>query len=385
MKITKIEMIYPQEGALIEGESSPCIWVRVHTDEGITGLGETYPLGEAERGAIRGRFASMLIGQNPLEIERLWQEMFRVTGFHGWAGAELRAISAIDIALWDIYGKATGQPIYQLLGGKSRDRVRTYNTCYDHLYDFNNVENNEAVKLAKELLDSGIQAMKVWPFDGVGYKNRGQFITKADMEIGLRPVQQIRDAVGDDIEIALEFHGLWNVPSAIKIAHALEPYNVMWLEEMIPQDNMKSYAIIADHVSQPLCISERLMTRYQFRELIELGIAQFIMPDICWCGGITEAGKIAVLADTYYLPIAPHNCGGPVLHAASIHLATHLTNLFILESVRRHYLVQYDNLVTGLVPVEEGHLTAPEGPGLGIDLKPQVLDAPGIEIETIGG
>ena len=386
MKITKVEMIYPQEGPLIiEGENVPCIWVRIHTDEGITGLGETYPLGEAECGVIRGRFASMLIGQNPLEIERLWQDMFRVIGFHGWAGAELRAISAIDIALWDIYGKAAGQPIYQLLGGKSRDRVRTYNTCYDHRYDFNNVENNEAGKLAKELLDSGIGAMKVWPFDGVGYKNRGQFITKADIEIGLRPIQQIRDAVGDDIEIALEFHGLWNVPSAIKIAHALEPYNVMWLEEMMPQDNMKAYATVADHVSQPLCISERLMTRYQFRELIELGIAQFIMPDICWCGGITEAHKIAVLADTYYLPIAPHNCGGPVLHAASIHLTLHLTNLFILESVRRHYLVQYDNLVTGSVPVEDGYLTAPETPGLGIDLKPELLNAPGIKIETIGG
>ena len=385
MKITKIEMIYAEVGALIEGEQVPCIWVRIHTDEGITGLGETYPLGEAERGVIRGRFASTLIGQNPLEIERLWQEMFNQIKWHGWAGAELRAISAIDIALWDICGKAAGQPIYQLLGGKSRDRVRTYNTCYDHRYDFNNVENNEAGKLAKELLDSGIQAMKVWPFDGVANKNRGQFITNADIEIGLKPVQQIREAVGDDIEIALEFHGLWNVPSAIKIAHALEPYNVMWLEEMLPQDNMKAYATVADHVVQPLCISERLMTRYQFRELIELGIAQFIMPDICWCGGITEAQKIAVLADTYYLPIAPHNCGGPVLHAASIHLTLHLTNLFILESVRRHYLVQYDNLVTGSVPVEEGHLTAPEGSGLGIDLRPELLNAPGIEIETIGG
>ena len=272
MRITKIEMIYPEEGARIEGEQVPCIWVRVHTDEGITGLGETYPLGEAECGVIRGRFASTLIGQNPLEIERLWQEMFNQIRWHGWAGAELRAISAIDIALWDIYGKAAGQPIYQLLGGKSRDRVRTYNTCYDHRYDFNNVENNEAGKLAKELLDSGIQAMKVWPFDGVGNKNRGQFITNADIEVGLKPVQQIRDAVGDNIEIALEFHGLWNVPSAIKIAHALEPYNVMWLEEMMPQDNMKAYATLAANVLQPLCISERLMTRYQFRELIELGI-----------------------------------------------------------------------------------------------------------------
>ncbi|MCZ6678745.1 MAG: mandelate racemase/muconate lactonizing enzyme family protein, partial [Candidatus Poribacteria bacterium] len=268
-------------------------------------------------------------------------------------------------------------------GGKSRDKVRTYNTCYDHVYDFNKVETNDAGKLAQELLDSGIKAMKVWPFDGVGGKNRGLFITKADLEVGLRPVQQIRDTVGDEIEIALEFHGLWNVPSAIKIANALEPYNVMWLEEMLPQDNMKSYAMLADHVSQPLCISERLMTRYQFRELMELGIAQFIMPDICWCGGITEVRKVAVLADTYHLPIAPHNCGGPVLHLASIHLATHLTNLFILESVRRHYLVHYVNFVTDPVPVKDGYLTPPNAPGLGIDIKPEILTDAGIQIETI--
>lgn len=383
MKITTIEMIHQKKGVTVHAGQIGWIWVRIHTDEGITGLGETYPLGDAERGVIRTALSPILMDQNPLEIERLWQEMFLRVSYHGWAGAELRAISAIDIALWDIYGKAMGQPIHQLLGGKFRDKVRTYNTCYDHRYDFNNVKAGEAGKLARELLDSGIGAMKVWPFDGVARKNRGQFITKADMEVGLRPIQQIREAVGDEMEIAMEFHGFWNIPSAVKIAHALEPYNVMWLEEMLPQDNMKSYAALADHVSQPLCISERLMTRYQFRELMELGIAQFIMPDICWCGGITEARKIATLADTYYLPIAPHNCGGPVLHLASIHLAAHLPNLFILESVRRHYLVQYVDVVTDSVPAQNGYLIPPTAPGLGLDLKPELLNQPGIEVETI--
>jgi L-alanine-DL-glutamate epimerase-like enolase superfamily enzyme len=280
MKITKIELIHSKKGVTVHAGQIGWIWVRVHTDEGIVGLGETYPFGDAERGVIRTALAPIVMGQNPLEIERLWHDMFQKISYPGWAGAELRAISAIDIALWDLFGKVTGQPIYQLLGGASRDQVRPYNTCYDHVYDFNKVDTpdgvGEAGKLAKELLSSGIKAMKVWPFDGVARKNRGQFITKADIEIGLRPVQQIRDAVGDEMEIMMEFHGYWNVPSAIKIAHALEPYHVTWLEEMLPQDNMKSYAMLAEHVSQPLCISERLMTRYQFRELLELGVAQFI-------------------------------------------------------------------------------------------------------------
>jgi L-alanine-DL-glutamate epimerase-like enolase superfamily enzyme len=388
MKITKIETIHSKKGRTVGARQPGWIWVRVHTDEGITGLGETYPLSDAESGVTRTALAPVVMGQNPLEIERLWSEMFLRVSYHGWAGAELRATSAIDIALWDIYGKAVGQPIYQLLGGMSRDRVRTYNTCYDHRYDFNKVDTpdgeGEAAKLAKELLSSDIKAMKIWPFDGVARKNRGQFITKADLEIGLRPVQQIRDAVGDEMEIAMEFHGFWNIPSAVKIACALEPYNVMWLEEMLPQDNMKAYAMLADHISQPLCISERLMTRYQFRELMELGIAQFIMPDICWCGGITEARKIASLADTYYLPIAPHNCGGPVLHLAAMHLAAHSPNLFVLESVRRNYLVEYVNYVTNPVPVKDGYLTPPSAPGLGIDLKPGLLEDAGIEVEAIG-
>lgn len=387
MKIVKIELIRPGKGVTVHAGNIGWTWVRIHTDDGLVGLGETYPLGEAERGVMRGALARVLLGQNPLDIERLWQEMFLTISYHGWAGAELRAISALDIALWDILGKATGQPIWQLLGGKSREKVRTYNTCYDHLYDFNKVDTpdglGEAGKLARDLLLSGIKAMKIWPFDGVARRNRGQFITKTDLEAGLRPVEQIRDAAGDEMEIAMEFHGLWNVPSAIKIAHALVPYKVLWLEEMLPQDNLKAYAMLAGHVSQPLCISERLMTRYQFRELMELGIAQYVMPDIAWCGGITEARKIASQADTYYLPIAPHNCGGPVLHLASVHLATHVPNLFILESVRRHYLMEYPDLVSDALPSREGYFTATTSPGLGIYLKPEVLKHPGTAVETI--
>ncbi len=226
--------------------------------------------------------------------------------------------------------------------------------------------------------------MKIWPFDRAALRNRGQFLTREDMEEGLEPFRRIHDAVGTEMEVAAEFHGYWNYPSAIRIARELEPFNILWLEEMLPQDNLEAYSRLASQVSQPLCLSERLMTRFQFRELLENGAAQFIMPDLCWTGGITEGRKIAALADTYYLPICPHNCGGPVLHAASIHLAAHVNNLFILESVRRHYLKEWNGLVTTTLPAENGFLPVPETPGLGMDLDPAVFARDDVEARMIG-
>jgi L-alanine-DL-glutamate epimerase-like enolase superfamily enzyme len=290
----------------------------------------------------------------------------------------MRAISAVDIALWDLLGKITGQPVYQLLGGKSREQIRIYNTCYDHVYDF----NQEAGKLARDLLAMGVRAMKIWPFDATALQNQGQFITPAQLQECLKPVQRIREAVGDSMEIAMEFHGYWNLPSAIRIAQALEPYSILWLEEMLPQDNMQAYRQLASETRIPLCLSERLMTRYQFREVVEQGIARFVMPDICWCGGISEAKKIATLAEAHYLPIAPHNCGGPILHFASMHLAMNVTNLFILESVRRHYLKEYEGIVSNTGVSSNGWLKAPSEPGLGVELHPSVFSRPDVVIHS---
>lgn len=379
MKITAVETILYPTGVVVHAGRVAWLWVRIHTDEGVMGLGETFPSGEAERAVVEKHLAHLLLGQDPRDIERLWQEMFLAINFPGWAGAEMRAISAVDIALWDLVGKAAGEPVWRLLGGKSRDRIRTYNTCYDHVYDF----NSDAGKLAEDLLASGIRAMKIWPFDRAALRNRGQYLTREDMEEGLAPVRQIHEAVGDQMEIAMEFHGYWNLPSAAKIARALEPYNIMWLEEMLPQDNAESYARLSKLVRQPLCLSERLMTRFQFRELLENGAPQFIMPDIAWCGGFTEARKIAVLADTYYLPICPHNCGGPVQHAASIHLAAHVPNLFILESVRRHYLKEYAGLVNDTMPATDGFIPVPQAPGHGMELSPAVFELPDVEVRRI--
>ena len=379
MKISRIETLVLPRGITVHAGEISWLWVRLHTDDGLVGLGETYPAAESCEAVIRTQLATLLLGRDPREIDRRWNDMFMAVSYHGWAGAELRAISAVDIALWDLLGKYTGQPVYQLLGGKSRERIRTYNTCYDHMYDF----NQDADKLARDLLEHGISAMKIWPFDATALKNNGQFISPAELEACLEPIRKIRDAVGDEMEVAMEFHGYWNLPCAIRIARALEPFRVLWLEEMLPQDNLAVYCELQRQTTIPLVLSERLMTRWQFREVLERGTAQFINPDICWCGGISEAKKIATMAETYYVPVAPHNCGGPVLHVASLHLAQNLPNLFMLESVRRHYLKEYQGLVSFIGPAENGTLTAPNVPGLGVELDPSVIERPDVVVRMM--
>jgi galactonate dehydratase len=369
MKITAVETIYIPRGVTVHVGAITYLWVRIHTDEGIIGLGESYPNAEAEAAIVHSRLAAVLLGKDPSAIDRLWADMFLAVSYSGWAGAEMRAISAVDIALWDLLGKAMGQPVYKLLGGASRQSIRIYNTCYDRV-DF----TNEPCQLARELLASNVRAMKIWPFDPIARETGGNYISGEQLRRAIEPLRLIREEFGDSIDVAIEFHGFWNLPCAIKIAAALEPYKPMWLEEMLPQDNLAAYAELARSTDIPLCLSERLMTRWGFRELLENRAAQIIMPDVAWCGGISETKKIATMAETYYLPIAPHNCGGPVLHFATAHVAANVTNLFIMESVRRHYNEEYEGLVTRkLVPEASGELPLPPGPGLGVELSSEVL------------
>jgi galactonate dehydratase len=369
MKITAVETIYLPRGITVHAGAITYLWVRIHTDEGLIGLGESYPNAEAEAAIVHSKLAPVLLGKDASAIDRLWADMFLNVSYSGWAGTEMRAISAVDIALWDLLGKATDQPIYKLLGGASRESIRIYNTCYDRL-DF----NREPARLAGELLSSNIKAMKIWPFDGIAKETSGNHISAEQLRHGIEPLRLIREEFGDAIEVAIEFHGFWNLPSAIKIAAALESYKPMWLEEMLPQDNLAAYAELARSTKIPLCLSERLMTRWGFRELLENRAASVIMPDISWCGGISEGKKIATMAETYYLPIAPHNCGGPILHFATAHLSANVTNLFIMETVRRHYGKEYDGLVTQkLLAGANGDLPLPPGPGLGVELSEEVL------------
>ncbi len=378
MKINKIETIELREGTVVHAGTIGWLWVRILTDEGLWGLGETYPASSSEKAVILNDIAPRLLGRDPRDIESLWHDLFLAVQYRGWAGAEIRAISAVDVALWDLMGRAANLPVYRLLGGKCWDNVRVYNTCYDDTFDF----LKQPVDLARDLYASGIRALKIWPFDEIARRNHGQSISASELEEGLTPVREMREALQEKMEIAVEFHGLWNLPCAIKIARALEPYKVMWLEELLPQDNLAAYQTLAQRVSSPLCISERLMTRWGFREILENGAAGVIMPDVAWCGGLSEARKIANWAETYYLPIAPHNCGGPVTHFATWHLAVATPNLMIMETVRRHYADRFVPIATSSGAVEGGRLELPPGPGLGVDLRTEFLKSPKVLIDV---
>lgn len=385
MRITSIETIRIAERPNL-------LWLEVGTDEGITGLGETFFGAAAVEAHVHEWIAPRVIGRDPLEIDRLAAELVGYLGFRS-SGAEVRGNSAFDIALWDIFGKATGQPVAQLLGGFSRQWIRTYNTCAgtDYIkkatgqttanyalggggkdYDDLNAFLHRADELALSLLEEGITAMKIWPFDIAAERTRGQYISAADLKEALRPFEKIRAAVGDRMDIMVEFHSMWQLLPAIRIAKALAPFGTFWHEDPIRMDSLASLKRYAEASPAPICASETLGSRWAFRDLLETGAAGIVMLDISWCGGLSEARKIAAMAEAWHLPVAPHDCTGPVVLCASTHLSLNAPNALVQESVRAFYRTWYRDLVTALPEVKDGMITVPPGPGLGLELNPEL-------------
>jgi len=374
------------------------VWLQIHTDEGLVGLGESFYVPRAIAAIIHDVFSKLLLGREVFDIESHWTNLYSTVSFFGFAGAEMRAISAVDVALWDLLGQYTGQPIYNLLGGRSRDRIPVYNTCvsYGTCRDFQSWAEGDAGELARDLLSQGIRAMKIWPWDQFGVSLGGpvgcnagveavgpigHYLSPEDLKRGLRPIEQIRRAAGDQMQIAVEGHAKWNLPISMQIARALEPYNIMWLEEILPADNVECYVRLGQATSIPLCVSERLITRFGFRDVIERNAAQIIMPDVVWTGGITEARKIMTMADTYHLPVTTHDTVGPVAVASAAHLALHARNAMIMETVRAYYAGWYQDVVTEPLHIEDGHLSLPAKPGLGTKLRDEVLTRRDVHIE----
>lgn len=384
MKITRLETVRL-------GRHPHILWLRVHTDEGLTGLGETSYAPRAVSALIHDDLAPILLGESPLDIERLWNGMFAAVNAYGFGGAETRAISAVDIALWDILGQYTGQPVYNLLGGRNRDRIPIYNTCLSHgtCRDAERWMEGRGGQLAAELLGEGIRAMKIWPFDLplLGEADGGAVgpvrhsIEKDALQRGIAVVQDIRAAVGGSVAIAIEGNARWNLPAATAIARALEPYEIMWLEEMIPPDNVESYARLKAASRIPICASERLFTRFGFRRVVEANAADIIIPDCSWTGGISETRRICALADSYYLPVTCHDATGPVALWAAAHLMLHIPNAMILETVRAYYDGWYNEVVTERIPIRDGMLSLPQRPGLGVALREEVLGWPDARVE----
>ena len=386
MKITMLETVRIAEHPNL-------LWVKVHTDEGHVGLGETFYGAAAVEAYIHETAAPRLLGADPLELDRISQALVGYLGFRS-TGVETRGASAIDIALWDIFGKATSQPIYQLLGGKSRERIRTYNTCAGTHYvrspaqqtvtnwgldkrsegGFQDLDRflTCADELALDLLDSGITAMKIWPFDPHAEQSGGREISSSALKTALEPFERIRKTVGDRMDIMVEFHSLWQLLPAIRIAEALAPYDTFWHEDPIRMDSLSSLKRYADRSRAPVCASETLGSRWAFRDLLETGVAGVVMLDLAWCGGLSEGRKIASMAETWHLPVAPHDCTGPVVLAASTHLSLNAPNALIQESVRAFYSGWYADIVTAVPPVTNGYITVPPGPGLGLELHPDL-------------
>jgi len=378
MKITRIDSTYWRSGSDLPWKPN-WVWVRVHTDSGLVGLGETYPRNEVEASMVHSTIAGLLLGRDPRDIERIWVDLYRAFDFQVAGGAEMRALSAIDLALWDLLGKALGQPVYRLLGGKSNSEVRLYNTCFPHKYDF----TKEPDKIMRELIDGyGIKAIKIWPFDRAALRNQHEYITGADLEEGLYPVRLLRDKFANEIEILMEFHSGWDLTSAIRIAKALEPYRPMWLEDMLLPGNFEQYRQLAEATSTPLTISERLAGRMQFLRLLESRAARYVMFDVTWCGGLSEARKIANMAEAFQLPVAPHTAGGPLLFYASTHLATALTNLAIQESCQVFYESTWPTMLSNPLVPKDGAVRVPDLPGFGMEIKPEVWTHPAAVTRT---
>jgi L-alanine-DL-glutamate epimerase-like enolase superfamily enzyme len=370
MKITAIESLqwaaYPR-----------LMVVRVHTDEGIIGLGETVDKIPGAKGALHGTIAPLTLGQDPLDIEGLWRFVMDNIMYHGYAGAELRALSAFELALWDIMGKRYGAPLYHLLGGRTRERVPTYNTCIgtSDVPDYA-AWHSDAGALAKSLIADGVFALKIWPFDVFSERSFGQYISPSDVEHGLKPVRQIRDAVGREMEIGIECHFRWNRASMERIVRALEPHDILFLEDVLPAVYPDEIRLIAQRTAIPIIGSELLMTRWQLREWLEKHVSQIVMTDPVWNGGIAETRKIASLAETFGVPLVLHNVAGPICHAACMHLGAHIPNLFFVESVRAFYQTYFGVLSDYVPRAAEGSMAVPEGPGLGVNLRAEALARP---------
>jgi galactonate dehydratase len=396
MKITAIETIRI-------AAYSNFVWLRVETDEGVTGLGETFRNAEACEAYIHETCAPYLLGKDPLMIERHAYALMNTVGnrFNGYPtrSVETRGNSAVDIALWDLFGRSAGLPVWQLMGGLARDRIRIYNTCasadynraqrsgvnsltYRHgevagfqLDGFHDLEAQMLAPgdLAQSLLDEGVTGMKVWPFDGFAMDSGGHHIALEDLRKGVAVVEAIRKAVGDRIDIMMEYHGLWRLPQICQIARALDDFEVYWHEDPVPMHLYDDLARFKAATTARVTGSEALGTKSWYLEALSRGAIDVVHFDLCWIGGLTEGRKVAALAEAWERPIAPHDCVGPVTLAASAQLVLAAPNALIQETVRAFNRGYYQDLVTALPNIQSGWLYPTPVPGLGLDLLPDLL------------
>ena len=357
MKIRDIDTM------LINSPSRKWTIVRVFTDEGIVGLGEaTYSQKEPVVVAAINHIKEELIGEDPARIEYLWHKIYRISSLSGiWRMSGpiwMSAMSGIDQALWDIKGKVANLPVFELLGGKFRDRVEVYT-------HFNGSTPEDSAQMARKMVDQGYKALKG------GAQSRGGHRFDQYSDDGNPPetaahFAAVREAVGPDIKLLIDCHGRFTVTNCIRLARALEACNLYVFEDPVPPEDLNAYPKVRQEISIPVMGSERLNTKSHYRQLLDLNGIDIAQPDLMYAGGITEVRKIAAIADTFHVPISPHNTKGPVGIIAAAHLMASIPNVAPMEFVTG--IEWRDEIITEPLKIEDSCIVLPTGPGFGIEL-----------------
>ena len=365
MKITDLRVFRT------EGAHSNWTFVKLYTDSGLTGVGEA-SLERFDEVVVKAleSFKDFLVGKDPFQIVYIWNALYKGTFWHGQL-IILTALSAVEQALFDIKGKALNVPVYELLGGKLRDRVRAYANAwaFQHVVTELTAEDTpeSMAKNAQKMVEKGFTAMKWDPF-----RSGGQVIPKSEEEFAIACVKTVREAVGPSVDLLIECHGRFNMFSAIRMAQKLEPFDPFFYEEPIPPDNIDAMAEVQRAIRLPIATGERLYTRWDFRTLLEKQAARIIQPDICHVGGFLELKKIAAMAETYYIAVQPHNSIGPICTLASLHLDASIPNV-IFQEFFYPYLELYNEMLTEPIKCENGYLEIPTSPGLGSDINEEFI------------
>lgn len=374
----------------------PCVWIKIETDEGLFGLGECYP--SAPASAVIHTIRSMsehLIGQDPRHINRLHEKIRRFNIFTGaQGGTVVTALSGIEMALWDLLGKALGAPVYQLFGGKFRDSIRLYADGHAGTIDAegHHVEESrrdpvarereiraELAQGARDALNRGFDALK-FDVDDIHHPAKHDYwnwsLNNREIDDIVGRVAAVRDAIGYDVDLAIDIHGRYDVPSAVQVARALEPFRLMWLEEPVTPDVPDGLAQVRRMTTIPICAGENVYTRFGIFDLIKREAVDIVMPDLAKFGGLMDGIRVAGLAELNGLPFAPHNVSGPIGTVAMAHVCAAIPNFLILEfhGMDLDYWGDLVSYAAGDV-IQQGAVPLSDAPGWGIELNDEVVRA----------
>jgi galactonate dehydratase len=360
------------------------LFVEVTTDEGISGWGEitsTTKIANRALASILKQVGEQIKGEDASQIERLWHKIFRSFTYMGSRGAACEVTSAIDIALWDIRGKALGLPVYELLGGKVRDEI----SLYTHPDQSKFTSKQGIIDEIRLIVDSGHTGLKFDPFPHQGDRERrdgyldGE-LTRKDERIAAEMTELIRQTAGPDVDVLIDAHGRFDVPTAIRLCRSLEEAGqIDWFEEPVPPESLMALKQVREKVSAPISWGERGHTKWDFAPVLEGKLTDYIMPDVTWTGGITELKKISALAEAYYIPISPHDAGGPINILAGAHVMMTVPNFYKLET-NRWDLGGYDEITISRIDSTTGVIKLPRVPGLGTEMNMDYLNANEIKV-----